>query len=240
MKPYPMMTHPLGLAARRFARHLGLTRVIGRLISSDKYEERFSTALLAEIRPGDCVWDVGANVGYYTTRFSRAVGPNGRVVAFEPSPRSYPVLKRNCADGYENVIALEYGLGSSSAHLPFILSDDASGVTDQIGSASHPSSASSTLLVSVTRGDELVEREPSYLPNVMKIDVEGFEVEVLTGLGDRLGDRALRAIFVEVHFGALDKRGMVYAPADIARNLKDAGFKVLWLDHSHLVARRTP
>lgn len=49
--------------------------------------ERDVAALLPQLlRAGDCVLDVGANVGYYTFQFARLVGPDGRVLAFEPDP----------------------------------------------------------------------------------------------------------------------------------------------------------
>src|SRR5690606_30187440 len=69
---------------RSLARKTGLIRVLSRLNRrrSKTYEARFAAALAAAIKPGDRVWDIGANVGYYTERFADAVGPWGQVVAF--------------------------------------------------------------------------------------------------------------------------------------------------------------
>ncbi len=62
-------------------------------------------ALLGQfVRPGDSVIDVGANVGHYTVRLSRLVGPQGRVFAFEPVPATFEVLASNLRSaGCENV-----------------------------------------------------------------------------------------------------------------------------------------
>ena len=49
------------------------------------------------LRRGKAVWDVGANVGLYTLPSARAVGPTGRVYAFEPMPRNLGLLRRHLA-----------------------------------------------------------------------------------------------------------------------------------------------
>lgn len=76
------------------------------------------------------------------------------------------------------------------------------------------------------------------MPNAIKIDVEGFEVEVLQGLGPHLAAPTLRVIGVEVHFGILKERGMADAPQRIERLLARNGFRVQWPDSSHLLALR--
>ncbi len=88
------------------------------------------------------------------------------------------------------------------------------------------------------QGDEFVRLRPELAPNVIKIDVEGFEDDVLAGLEETLGTASLRALFVEIHFGALEKRGKGQAPQSIVELFRNAGFTIAWLDHSHLVARK--
>lgn len=76
-------------------------------------------------------------------------------------------------------------------------------------------------------------------PNVIKIDVEGFEVEVVQGLSQTLSDRRLRAVFIEVHFLEISKRGLRDGVGRLKTSLENAGLSVRWLDPSHIVARRT-
>ena len=74
-------------------RKLGLVPLLDRFRSVRRvgYEDAFSRSLLVEIRPSDCVWDVGANVGYYSQRIaSRA----SLVVAFEPVPETFSRLSK--------------------------------------------------------------------------------------------------------------------------------------------------
>jgi hypothetical protein len=76
--------------ARPMIRKLGLVPLLDRFRSVRRvgYEDAFSRSSLVEIRPNDCVWDVGANVGYYSQRIA------SRVVAFEPVPETFSRLSR--------------------------------------------------------------------------------------------------------------------------------------------------
>jgi hypothetical protein len=75
-------------------------------------------------------------------------------------------------------------------------------------------------------------------PNVIKVDVEGFEEEVLTGLSETLKSSELRSVLVEVHFMKLENRGRMDAPTRIEKLLRDKSFKTRWVDASHLLATR--
>jgi hypothetical protein len=88
--------------------------------------------------------------------------------------------------------------------------------------------------VEVVRGDDLAElRQPA----VVKIDVEGYEMEVIRGMSRVLG--GVRALFVEIHFQVLEERGMRQGPAALVKHLKRLGFsRIEWPDASHIAAFR--
>ena len=89
--------------------------------------------------------------------------------------------------------------------------------------------------VRAARGTTLVaEGVPA--PTVVKIDVEGWEGEVLDGLGDLID--GVRALFVEVHFKILGERGKPLEPTRICSVLSDRGFAISWTDRSHFLAER--
>ena len=92
--------------------------------------------------------------------------------------------------------------------------------------------------VEVSTGDHCVMFRSVNPPDVIKIDTEGFELEVIRGLHRTLRRPNLRALFVEVHFGQLKDRGLAKAPAKIEVLLETAGFRCNWADASHIVARR--
>ncbi len=64
------------LLLRNLGRALGLNRLLASLLAGE-YEDRFQTVMLGAIRPGDIVWDVGANVGLYSKKFSNNAGSSG-------------------------------------------------------------------------------------------------------------------------------------------------------------------
>ncbi len=96
MIPKIILTSPLAAGVRTLTRHAGLNRLVSQLMRNRGYEERFGPELLKWVAAGDCVWDVGANVGFYTMRFAEKVG-QGAVVAFEPAGSCYEELVRRCS-----------------------------------------------------------------------------------------------------------------------------------------------
>jgi FkbM family methyltransferase len=208
--------------ARSMVRRLGLVPLLDRFRSVWRlgYEDAFSRSLLAEIRPGDCVWDIGANVGYYSQRIASLAS---RVVAFEPVPETFSRLSQL---SLPNATFVNTALGDVSGVLPMSSANDASSLAVVEGNI---------VEVQVARGDDLDLPQP----NVVKIDVEGFEYEVISGMQTKLRAPECRAAFCELHFEVLEKRGLRQAPAMIVKQLKSLGFtKIRWLDASHISAHK--
>ncbi|MFC7542969.1 FkbM family methyltransferase [Siccirubricoccus deserti] len=61
------------------------------------WEYWVSDFIWRNVKPGETVADIGANLGYYTVLLADLVGPGGRVMAFEPNPRLFDLLQRNVA-----------------------------------------------------------------------------------------------------------------------------------------------
>jgi FkbM family methyltransferase len=217
----------LTIKARTIARNIGLLPLLQRMRPRGPYEAEFGKAMLDAVRAGDVVWDVGANVGFYTQQFIAKAGPTGKVVAFEPEPSCYAILQRDCASAIAVNCALsdQAGEGFLEAH-----PQADAGTHHIVGERTNTSIA-----IKLIAGDNY----EGPCPNVIKIDVEGFEDEVLAGIPRILADRRLRAIFVEVHFALLERRGKALAPVLIERKLQGLGFRTSWFrDRSHLKALR--
>jgi FkbM family methyltransferase len=227
--------NPLQIKLRSFTRRLGVNGIINRLRPKRSYEESFHEALVDAVKPGDVVWDVGANVGLYTALFCEWVGKDGYVVAFEPSLESAQQLRQRL-QGCSWLRVESAALGESDAKGLLVVSSDSVDnhvemELDKVDPNAH------SIPVTVHRGDTMCERLGK-TPNVVKVDVEGFEEEVLAGMGELLVSPLLRSILVEVHFMKLEVRGRAMAPIRIEKLLRESGFKTNWVDASHIVAKR--
>jgi FkbM family methyltransferase len=213
--------------ARSMSRRAGITPALNRirmLWHQSDYEDKFALALLRSVRADDCVWDVGANVGFYTEKLSRLAK---LVVAFEPISANF---RQITARQLLNVNCLQCALGDAQAELPMSNNAQYSSI---VSSPYNPADVVQET-VTVVPGDSLVDLPR---PNVVKIDVEGYEPEVIRGMRNILG--SVRAAFVEVHFAILEKRGLLQAPSEVVAELKELGFtSIKWVDASHIMALR--
>lgn len=225
------------MGLRSVGRVIGLNKLIVLVLGSDKYEDKFQSMMLASIRPDDCVWDIGANIGLYTQKFSDLAGVDGNVYAFEPSPVNLIRLKEGVSKK-ENIVVLPVALGADEAIMNFQQGDDLIGATSKIVTELTESYSEDSVEVELVRGDELVSSGKAILPNVIKIDTEGYELDVLKGLEGILNNEALRTICIEVHFQLLKERDMGEAPSQIEQILEIAGFSYSWPDASHIIANR--
>jgi FkbM family methyltransferase len=135
------------------------------------------------VKPSDTVLDVGANIGCTSILFgSRA----RQVVSFEPSPTTFSFLKKNlAAAGLNNVTPLNLGLGKTAGRFELTFSaDNRSGgfVSNKVqASAGHRVEA-----IDIAQGDTFVKGANLDGVDFIKIDVEGFERDVIEGLRDTL------------------------------------------------------
>jgi FkbM family methyltransferase len=223
---------------RSAARKVGLTRLIGRFFGTGAYEQKFSSSMLSNVRKGDCIWDVGANVGHYATQFCELTGPTGTVVAFEPSPDNQGLLNKATAD-YQNLVVVPFALGQREESVALQQGMDSTGATSKIVSNNQvPGAGAKSHQVKVLTAEQVVAEGKAKTPNFIKIDTEGYELDVLKGMGQMLAAAGLRVLCIEVHFRLLEERGQEDAPALIDEILCSNGFDVNWVDASHIVAFR--
>ena len=190
----------------------------------------------AEVRPGDTVWDIGANLGLYTQAFVTGVGPSGRVVAFEPVPACFAQLRQRFAESPQ-VKLHNVAVGDADGRITMSLESDPLAATHRVVDAEH-AGGGNLVQVEVRSATSMVASEPELFPNVVKIDVEGHEGAVMAGMHGLLPDHRLRCVGIEVHFGLLDDRGESARPKQMERTLLQHGFRVRWTDPSHLLAVR--
>jgi len=138
------------------------------------YEPGSSGRFVREVSPGDVVYDMGANVGWYTLLAARRVGGGGHVVAIEPLPENVRQIRDHLAlNRFENVTVVNAAVGAESGEVRF-----ARGGHHSLGRIED----TGDLAVRVVRIDDLVARGELPPPTLVKIDVEGAEVMALEGM----------------------------------------------------------
>jgi len=201
-------------------------------------EKKVIEPFLDKIKEGDTVFDIGASVGLYTVFIAKKVGGDGRVVSFEPERQSRERLMGNIRlNSLGNVRVVSDALGRDESR-QFLRPDKnfASGANIIFDAKENPGAAGGEE-VSVFSGDTLIKKGVLPVPNAIKIDVEGMEDDVLTGLKETIRRPECRTVLCEIHFSNLEKRGRPEAPKRIEGMLKDSGFNQLfWLDRSHILA----
>jgi FkbM family methyltransferase len=136
-------------------------------------------AILDQRHHGDVV-DVGANLGFYSVILSHTVDKKDKVVSVEPDPVYYPYLLRNLSlNGCTNVIPVQAACWSSETRLNV--------VRPTVGMAldTHVEESEGFPEVSATRLDSILKEQGCH-PVLVKVDVEGSEVEVLRGMKDTM------------------------------------------------------
>jgi FkbM family methyltransferase len=144
-----------------------------------QYYEPITSLVLGElVRPGDTFIDVGANVGFYALLLS-SVQPQCNVIAFEPNPKNYRLLRANVAANHLGRVTCE-PLALSDADGPALLHLSASDMSASL----HPDfdfHPTKTVEVPATTLDSYLARTQIQGPLVIKVDAEGHEESVLAG-----------------------------------------------------------
>lgn len=138
------------------------------------YELYKQIAISACCRQGMVAYDVGAHVGFYTMMFARLSGKEGRVYAFEPNTINLNYLKTHIEiNSIENVTIFPIALGQDRGYTFFNEGKDSS--------TGHMTVNQTAVMVPTDSIDSLIGKKLIEPPNIIKIDVEGAELDVLHG-----------------------------------------------------------
>ena len=189
----PLMTVRAGDATNRFA-----------LLGTLAEDYRDVHAQIMAMTPGECLVDVGANLGLFTMVASRHLGPQGRVIAFEPNQKTFADLAANlAANGCTNVVTLCAGVSNATARVAFD-----PGPAGHSGIAHISESGSSAIMVLGGRQvADLILNVADGRRITIKIDVEGHENQVIDALMPLLGEPQIAKLIVEVDPDNLAQHG---------------------------------
>lgn len=201
--------------------HLDPTDALG--LRTNKVFEKFETELVKkEIKNGDIVLDIGANIGYFSLIFSQIVGASGRVIAFEPDPNNFALLRKNVEiNNLKNLTLIQKAVSNVSKPISFYLCD-----YNHAQHRIYPSSrCNETITVESTTIDEYISGKEFYNKiNFVKMDVEGAEYDVLEGMEKTLKSNPTLKILCEFSPKQIREHGL--KPEDILKQLLRYGFKI--------------
>lgn len=167
------------------------------------------------IRPEDCVIDVGANIGMFTTLAARLAGERGRVYAFEPTYSSFCQMLDNLELNHVQTVIPVFGAVSDHGSEVYLHDHTFSKEQNFIDLK-----ATEGTLVPAYRLDTFLAQTAHEKVDFLKIDVEGAELLVLRSLGERILDvEVLYLEFVNANYEAFG-----YRQADLVSFLKDNQF----------------
>ena len=188
-------------------------------------------ALVGAIRPGDGAVDVGANKGSFLPPLSRAAGPEGRVVAFEPQPDLADYLKRACrATGLDNVEIEAAGVsdraGSRPLRIPGVAGPSPGASLEESVAARSPGR---DVTIPVVALDDFFRAERRRIAAI-KIDVEGHELSVLRGAAGTI-ERDRPLVVVEAEARHAGEAGL----AAVLAFFSDRGYEGFFVRRGRLV-----
>ena len=182
---------------------------------------RNEIAMLGDfIRKGDSVIDVGAHIGTFTLPFAIFTGIDGEVLSIEGSTKNFDLLRHNIAINQHQNVILRKAVVSDSKH-SFVMHSPLGGNTGayqfiHCENASDPEAVHSLTL------DEIIDADmPNRRIDLLKVDVEGCEMDVLKGASEMLS-RDTPALYVEINKDVLNERKVDFT--EILNFLRDSGY----------------
>ena len=150
------------------------------------------------VRPGDVVLDIGANIGLVTFVLSSIVSDDGLVHAFEPNPEMCMLIEQaKTRNSVKNVVLHRTALGAQDGELTLSVPNDNAGAASLV--TARQFSNSKTMTVPVRTLSSIMADQPIDHIRLMKLDVEGFEPEVLKGAAELFGRRPPNTVLFELN-----------------------------------------
>ncbi len=189
LMPSKLIIKPFVGSVKFYAKK-GLTGITGNIYTG-LHEFGDMGFLLHFLRSQDVFFDVGANVGSYTLLASGAC--NAKSIAIEPVKSTFNILQQNIIlNNLQNSVQLlNNGAGATAGTLAFSSTED---TTNHV--LTEDELTNSIAIIPVITIDSLLTAEA---PALIKIDVEGYETEVLRGMAETLKTPSLKAIIIELN-----------------------------------------
>lgn len=220
-------THVIG-SGRNAGRRLALRHPHPAFLDGS-YEAVVQTAIAEHLSDGSVFYDIGANIGFFSLLAAPIVGPRGAVYAFEPVPaNASSILHTARLNRLSNIEVFEEAAGERSGRAQLVLTHHIGGAA--LASAGAPLDMIGVIDVAVTAIDDAIADRCLRPPSLIKIDVEGAELQVLRGMTETLAAHR-PTILYEIDDETAD--GLARKRDDITAFLSAAGYRATDLPESY-------
>ena len=145
------------------------------------YEADNYSFLEHQVKSGMNIIDIGAHIGLFSVYTSKLTGPKGKVICFEPTPGTFTILKETLRLNHsENVTPVQAAVGATSGHATFYVTNDTEGSNSNSLVLNKEESRTDGYDVTITTIDEVC-KQYNIKPGLIKVDVEGAELDTLRG-----------------------------------------------------------
>ena len=206
----------------QFSMRLDLREYIQRTMFLGMYEPEITAWFKRCLGPGDAFIDVGASFGYYTTLAANLVGPSGKVFAFEPSPFASKAIEEAVEDAeVRNIMLTKAAVGKEKGSTSLFLP-----TTQYLHSPSimpsDPTFAPIQIPVIALDQFEPLQNVPKI--KLVKMDVEGYEPDVLAGMEKLIKARRVENIICEFNSWWLNRNSTT--PKQLLQRFLDYGYRI--------------
>jgi FkbM family methyltransferase len=194
-----------------------------RILNQGEYEPEMISVLTACLTSGSIFVDLGTNEGYLSLRASKLVGPKGHVYSIEPQSRLWPVIIKNLLlNRATNYTLIPYAVSEAEGNIDMVIypsiNTGASSAVRTLRTSRFETERCAALPLS-----DIIDRFNIPAIDLMKIDIEGFELNALRSLGRYLAQGVVKRFIIEVH--PRQMRDLGQSPDELSDLMRRSGYR---------------
>jgi len=198
------------------------------------FKDRSHEKLMSLVKAGDTVLDVGTNYGSTILQFAKIITENGRAYGFEPDPVNFAICVKNLGlNNFHHISVENIGLGREEGELTLVVNTESNRGMNRVGV---PVGGQEWHKVEMCRLDKWVQQNEIDKIDLIKIDVEGFEMEVLSGAA-RVLQMFSPDLFIELDDDNLRQQGA--NAKELVEFLETSGYRIAHSETGETVSSRS-
>jgi FkbM family methyltransferase len=217
-RPWSVLDFKMYLTARNAGLDPMEESIHKQLILDGAREQKSSEIMQKFIRPDDIILELGANIGYYVLLESKVLSDKGYIYAVEPAPENVRLLKKNIElNGVKNIEVFDMAISDSKGTARLYM-----GGACNLHSLINSGQDAQYVEVQTDTVDGFLRGKKPV--TFLRMDIEGYETQVIEGMEKTLSSPDIKRLFVEIHPHRVGPDKM----KTFLRKLKDYGFETAY------------